>query len=184
MENINMVIGKNLNLLRKNKGYSLEKISEITGVSKGMLGQIERGETNPSISTLWKIAKGLHISWTSLLEPKSTKSVVVKKSDLTAVEGGDNYNVYVPFPYDPEKNFELVIVDLEPLSEHNSESHENGVEEYIYVCEGHLVVTFDNEEFNLGRGDSMRFLADKPHSYINRTNQFVQLHIALFYKIE
>ena len=57
MDNINIIIGNNLNTYRKSKGYSLDKVADMTGVSKGMLGQIERGETNPSISTLWKIAK-------------------------------------------------------------------------------------------------------------------------------
>lgn len=43
MDNITEVIGRNLKMYRVMKGYSLEKTAELTGVSKAMLGQIERG---------------------------------------------------------------------------------------------------------------------------------------------
>lgn len=54
-EPIHKKIGKNLQEIRKSRGLSLDQVSEMSGVSKGMLGQIERGESNPTISVLWKI---------------------------------------------------------------------------------------------------------------------------------
>ena len=67
MDVVQKTIAKNLLKIRKEKGLSLEKTAELTGVSKAMLGQIERNESNPTVSTLWKIAKGLKISFSSLL---------------------------------------------------------------------------------------------------------------------
>ena len=43
------------------------KLSELSGVSQVMLSQIEKGESNPTINTLWKIAGGLPVSYTTLL---------------------------------------------------------------------------------------------------------------------
>ena len=43
---------------RQVRGWSLSKLAEETGVSKAMLGQIERNESSPTVSTLWKIATG------------------------------------------------------------------------------------------------------------------------------
>ena len=48
MEEINLIIAKNLKAFRESKKLSLEKVAELTGVSKTMIGQIERGESSPN----------------------------------------------------------------------------------------------------------------------------------------
>lgn len=182
MDNINLVIGKNLNKLRKDKGYSLDKVAEMTGVSKGMLGQIERGETNPSISTLWKIAKGLHISSTSLLEPEPAEFVVIKKNDITPLtEGNDKYNIFPIFPFDFNKKFEILLVDLEVGCIHKSEAHEKGVEEYIYVSKGEFELNIEGNNYHLVEGDSIKFLANKVHEYRNNSKELTKLHTIIYY---
>ncbi|MFD1204341.1 MULTISPECIES: helix-turn-helix transcriptional regulator [Sporosarcina] len=46
-------VGAVLKKLRKEKRLSLEDLSELSGVSKLTLGNIERGETNPTVAMLW-----------------------------------------------------------------------------------------------------------------------------------
>ena len=70
-------IGIVLKRVRTERGLTLEGTSELTGVSKAMLGQIERGESNPTISTLWKISTGLKLSFSELLEPKGEEHLGV-----------------------------------------------------------------------------------------------------------
>ena len=53
--------------IREKEKLSLEKVAQLTGVSKTMIGQIERGESSPTLTTIWKIANGLKVSFTSLL---------------------------------------------------------------------------------------------------------------------
>ena len=62
-------IAATLQLLRKQKSWSLDKAAQATGVSKAMLGQIERGESSPTVATLWKIATGFQTSFSTFLEP-------------------------------------------------------------------------------------------------------------------
>ncbi|MGB5823876.1 MAG: helix-turn-helix domain-containing protein [Proteocatella sp.] len=182
MDNINIIIGKNLNRYRKSKGFSLDKVSDMTGVSKGMIGQIERGETNPSISTLWKIANGLHISSTSLMEAEPHELVILKKKDLTHItEDNEKYKVFTTFRFDSNKKFEVMIVDLEAGCVHNSEPHENGVEEHIYVSKGEFELTVQGTSYRLSEGDSMKFLADKAHEYRNLSNELATLHTIIYY---
>jgi transcriptional regulator with XRE-family HTH domain len=64
-------IASHLKSLRKSRGLSLDKTAQLTGVSKAMLGQIERGESSPTIATLWKIATGLSASFSSFITPVS-----------------------------------------------------------------------------------------------------------------
>lgn len=54
---INTVIAKNLNRLRNERNLSLGQLAELSGVSKVMLSQIEKGDSNPTVNTIWKIAK-------------------------------------------------------------------------------------------------------------------------------
>ena len=61
------VLGSNLRKLRTERGLSLDETSKLTGVSKAMLGQVERGESSPTVSTLWKIAAGLKVTFSSLM---------------------------------------------------------------------------------------------------------------------
>jgi len=55
LENLNAKISNTLKLLRKEKNWSLDKASQKTGVSKAMLGQIERAESSPTISHFGKL---------------------------------------------------------------------------------------------------------------------------------
>ena len=64
-------IAATLQLLRKQRSWSLDKAAQATGVSKAMLGQIERGESSPTVATLWKIATGFQTSFSTFLEPSA-----------------------------------------------------------------------------------------------------------------
>src|SRR5579859_404207 len=55
------VVGKNLRRLRTQRGLSLERLSRASGVSRAMLGQVELGQSAPTINVLWKIARALGI---------------------------------------------------------------------------------------------------------------------------
>ena len=69
MNDLSGVVGENLKRLRAERGLSLDALARESGVSKSRLGQIERGEANPSISTLWQIAKALKVEFSVLVTP-------------------------------------------------------------------------------------------------------------------
>ena len=82
MDAMSGIIAENLKRIRKENKWSLDTVSDMTGVSKSMLGQIERGESSPTISTLWKIATGLHISFTGLLEQSEKEAEIISKEEV------------------------------------------------------------------------------------------------------
>ena len=61
-------IGERLKEIRANHNLTLDDTAKVTGVSKPMLGQIERGQSIPTITILWKIATGLKVPLSSFLE--------------------------------------------------------------------------------------------------------------------
>lgn len=182
MNDVNVVIGANLKKLREERGYSLTKLAEIVEVSKSMLAQIEKGETNPSVGTIWKIANGLRVSFTSLLSEENYPIKVVRKEELKSLYQEDRkYSIHPYFPYDKNKRFEIYSVDLSAKAKHYSEAHVKGVEEYFIVTEGSIEVLIGKEKIQLNENDAVTFIADSEHSYTNLGDSIATGLIVLYY---
>ena len=77
-------IGDNLKRLRGRMGLSLSEVANMTGVSKTMLSQIERSESTPTISTIWKISNGLKVKFDTLLDTTPTHLCDIRRiADVT-----------------------------------------------------------------------------------------------------
>ena len=66
MDSMNMIVAKNIKRLREENKLSMDELAKLSGVSKSMLAQIERGDGNPTISTLWKISNGMKVPFDAL----------------------------------------------------------------------------------------------------------------------
>ncbi|WP_282092300.1 helix-turn-helix domain-containing protein [Epibacterium ulvae] len=152
-------ISENLRQIRADAGLSLSKAAEITDVSKAMLGQIERGESSPTIATLWKIAKGFQQPLTALLQDRLSNIVP------QTVEFPGSIAVQIVFPFDPSLGAETFRISLLPGQSHQSSPHTHGVTEEVYVLEGPMEVLRDEEWVLLQQGQGLRFRADQPHGY-------------------
>ncbi len=182
MEEIHLIIAKNLKALRESKKLSLEKVAEMTGVSKTMIGQIERGESAPTITTIWKIANGLKISFTSLINNPQPETKVVSRSDIQVLsEDNGKYRVYPHFPFEDDKRFEVYTVEIENGGFLSADSHMEGTEELLTVFDGELTIRLNNEEYTIRSGDSIRFKADRPHVYHNSGETLTRLSMVLYY---
>ncbi len=160
MDHINVVLAENLKALRANKKLSLDKVAEMTGVSKTMLGQIERGESNPTINTVWKIANGLKISFTSLINQPVPDTVVVTKNDIqTLQEDNGKYRIYPHFPFEEGRRFEVYLVEIDKGGYLSADPHHAGTEEFITVFDGELTVRINSKEYTIEQGESIRFKA-------------------------
>ncbi|MEK4435655.1 MULTISPECIES: helix-turn-helix domain-containing protein [Paenibacillus] len=168
MENINVVLAQNLKQIREQRKLSLDKVAEMSGISKTMLGQIERGESNPSIATVWKIANGLKVSFTALIhEPKSDASIVTGDDIHVLTEENGRVRIYPHFLFEEGRRFEMYVLEMDEAASWNAEPHIDGTEEFITVFEGEITIHVGGEDFKVKRGESIRFRADKPHRYIN-----------------
>ncbi|SDN69664.1 Transcriptional regulator, contains XRE-family HTH domain [Paenibacillus sp. yr247] len=181
-EPIHKMVGRKLLTIRKTRGLSLDQVAELTGVSKAMLGQIERGDSNPTISVLWKIVSGLQISFTSLIEEDEPKITVVRSTDLSPFEEEDGqYRAFPVFPFHPQKSFEIYTVEMDLGCTHASEPHNEGVEEYILMVEGKLQVSISQENYTLNVGDAIHFSADRPHTYTNVSDKKAVYKTIIYY---
>jgi transcriptional regulator with XRE-family HTH domain len=184
LDDLNIIIANNLKGIRDKRKLSLDKVSELTGVSKSMLGQIERGESNPTISTVWKIANGLKISFTDLINTHRSDIVVLNKKEIEPlVEDSGKYKLYPFFPYEEGRRFEVYSIDIEKDGKLSAEAHREGTEEFITVFQGEVTVMLNDEEYVVNKGDSIRFKADRPHGYYNSSNELAMLSMVIYYPL-
>jgi len=66
-------IGENLRLHRLRKGLSQEQLALSAGVNTSYIGQLERGEKNPTVKILDKIASALEVTTVELIAPNEAK---------------------------------------------------------------------------------------------------------------
>lgn len=153
-------IANHLKSHRKQKGLSLDATAKLTGVSKAMLGQIERGESSPTISTLWKIASGLETSFSAFFanEPQLQTSEFIFPDD-------PKMKVDTLFPYKDDAGFEMFEITLTDHHQQLSEPHDAGVIEHIHVLSGEMKLYYEGQWHHLTQGQSCRFWADQPHGY-------------------
>lgn len=171
MKNLNLVIGNKLKDIRNKRNLSLDEVTKLTGVSKAMLGQIERGQSNPTVSTLWKIATGLKVSFSFFIDENQDDLKVVYQDEINPIIENDNrMRLYPIFPFDANKGFEIFTIELESGCNHMSKPHNSGIEEYIIVTEGEIELIIGDVNCILKKGNSIKFIADKPHVYKNVTN--------------
>ena len=81
MDQMNQIVAKKYKRLREERKLSMDELSKLSGVSKSMLAQIERGGGN-RLYPPWKISNGMKVPFDALtVRPKSPYELV-KTSDL------------------------------------------------------------------------------------------------------
>lgn len=167
MNNLNTTISQNLIRLRKEKKVSFDKLSESSGVSKALLCQIERGDANPTINTLWKIAVGLQVAFGDLIQNNHLAfEVVKKKSTFPIIDPTSRMRLW-PIFSNSTSPVGIFIAELAPFHIHNSAAHDANSKEYVFVIEGTIVLTVHDQSIRLEAGDTICFQSDQPHSYSN-----------------
>ena len=148
-----------------------------------MLGQIERGESNPTVVTLWKIAGGLQVPFTTFIEgePEPDVAVIPKNRQPVVEDDGGRYVVQSLFTIRSSEITELFRAVLQPHSRHAADAHGTNVREGIWVRQGTLKLELSDRVYELREGDSAHFAANVPHVYVNDHPQICEFIISLIY---
>lgn len=171
----------NLRALREAAGLSLSQAAALTGVSKAMLGQIERGESSPTVATLWKLAKGFHLPLSAFIEEMVQTTDSFAPARPVPERPDDSIGVQTVFPFDPVYGSETFLNTLQPGQTHLSSAHDTGVVEDVFVTRGEMEVLLDGAWKRCGCGDGLRFRADRPHGYRNLSDRIAQFHNTIHY---
>lgn len=176
MEIVNAV-AENIRRIRKTQKLSIDRAAELTGVSKSMLGQIERGMVNPTVAVLEKIAQGLHVSLTELVEHRGElPDTLYRGVDVTGQRLNKGRVIRYPlFPFDTESRCESCQMDIFIGGAWEAPDQIPGSRVYLTVLAGTLEVTAGGETYRLENRDSLMLRGSQPCHYENVGNTTVHL---------
>lgn len=180
-------LGKVIASERARQKLSLDDLARMSGVSKGMLSQIEQEKTNPTVGVLYRIAAGLHVEPSRLLPSTlSTPRVwrVIRSSDEGYVfSEKDGCQIRTLSPLNLEKQVELYEIWLSPGAKLASEAHYRGTDEVLTVIQGSVSVDAGNRNTKIKKGDSIHYAADIPHTIRNTGHSRALVIILVWYTL-
>ncbi len=161
-------LAKRLKETRKSKGLSLEATAKLSGVSRSMLSQIERGESSPTVATLWNLTRALQVDFAGLLDAgdaaSSIKEIMRANRTPTIDSQGEGCQIRILSPPDQAGQLEVYEILFAANGALISAPHRQGCVEHMTVLEGALSVAAGDEDARLSAGDTIRYAADCRHS--------------------
>ena len=154
--------------LREAKGYTLKQTAELSNLSIGFISQVEHGQTDPSLSSLKKLAAALEVKLGDLFEQELETHILVKRGE-GKILSIDSHVQCELLATSFNKTMEPMIKSIEPGGESGLVDPHIG-EEFIWVIDGELKVTLGDAMYILHNGDSVYFKANQTHSWKNVGN--------------
>jgi transcriptional regulator with XRE-family HTH domain len=177
------VLGANLRRLRSRRGLSLEKLAKLSGVSRAMLGQIELGQSAPTVNVLWKISTALEVPFSALITSRPAASLHVLRVDqakrLASSDG--SFVSRALFPFDEPRRVEFYELRLAPGAIERADAHPPGTVENLVVNRGTVEIEAGGGVHALSPGDAVVFEADAAHSYRNAGDVEALMYLVMTY---
>ncbi|HEV7964361.1 MAG TPA: XRE family transcriptional regulator [Actinoplanes sp.] len=163
---VSAAVARHVRALRQARNWSLDELAGRSGVSRGMVVQIEGDRTNPSIGTLCRLAEAFGVNLAALLEPPAQPRVRLIGADEPPVlwRGADGGTGRLLGGVDEVELWDWRMLPGERLV---SGDHSPGTRELVHVRVGETVVTVDGVDHRVAEGETLDFAADRPHGYRN-----------------
>lgn len=152
---------------RSRSGRSLAELATTAGIGKSTLHAIETGDANPSIETIWALARALEVPFGVLLDPPTATVRLVRAGDGPKVESSEGAGMVAHLLTTTARGarVEWYTLHLAAGPSRAAEGHANGTVEHVLVTAGRLLVGPEDAVVDLGPGDLAVFPGDVPHRY-------------------
>jgi DNA-binding transcriptional MerR regulator/mannose-6-phosphate isomerase-like protein (cupin superfamily) len=157
-------IGVRLRQLRVRRGLSLAQVAKKVGISLGFLSALERSHMSASVATLRKLARFYKTNILDFFDPAESNSPLVQADKRKVLEAG------------PGVRMELLAWGNTVMEPHlfriapqsgSGESYTHEGEEFLYILQGELLISLQEEDYRLRPGDSFYFESGTPHRWKN-----------------
>lgn len=170
-------VGERLNVLRKEKGLSLEELSKLTGFDVAFLEDIELNRVQPQLGTSIKLSKALDSAFGRIVSGQGNRLYSVTRKDekvtvsrSTSKKGQKEVYTYMSLAPDVKgRHMEALIVELKENPDEEMSVHAG--EEFIHVLEGVVSLKIGADAFDLDPGDSVYYLSTTPHLIAAKKNE-------------
>ena len=152
--------------VRREQGLSLDAVARLSGVSRSMVSQIERGESSPTIATLWNLTQALKVDFAGLLDASTgaARIEVLRERDVPTIDNrGESCRLRILSAPEDAGKHEVYDVLLGASGVLDSQPHQRGAREHVTVVDGVIEVTSGDSIETLRSGDTARYPADLPH---------------------
>lgn len=165
-------VGDTLAALRQAGSLSLDALSRKAGVSKSMLSQIERGQANPTVAVVWRLANALDVDIGELLgsAPAAHEATieVLAAHAAPAFRSPDGLcELRILGPIGLAGQFEWYALTVQPGGALQSLAHEPGTREHLSTMTGTLEIQTGEQIQRIKVGETARYPADRPHCIRN-----------------
>ena len=157
-------IGAHLRELRVRRGLSLAQVAKSVDISLGFLSALERSHMSASVGTLRKLARFYKTNILDFFDPAESNSPLVSPKNRKVLEAG------------PGVRMELLAWGNTVMEPHlfriapragSGESYSHDGEEFLYVLQGELIISVEEDECRLKTGDSFYFESTTRHRWRN-----------------
>lgn len=185
-EAVARTLATNLRAARLARGWRQHDLADRSGVSKGMVQQIETGRTNPSIATVARLSETLGVTVGHLVEPPESLGLLSRAQDANARRCGrrGRSRAWLMINDGRAPFLELWRFRLAPGDEVRSAGHPPGTRELLAVTAGRLVVAVGAAEFVAGAGDTLAIRGDRAHAYRNPGRESTEFTATVVYSGE
>lgn len=172
-------VGARIRSVREDRELSVRELAAQSGLSTGLISQVERGLTDPSLQTLRAIAKVLRTPLFDFFADTEQVDVSVVRADsrmaIRSPHGGLTYSRVSP----GSGRLEVLEGVLQPGACSSDEPWSHPSEECAIVTGGTLTVEVRGQSQRLGPGDSCYFDSRLPHRYVNDSDEPARFTLAI-----
>ena len=180
-----MEVSKRIKLKRIEKRLTLQELADKSGVSKGLISQIENGRSIPSLPVMFSIIQSLDTGLSDFfvgLELDEPTVIVERADDYISFEKENATGFYYKRMMTRTlgaSTVDLVLLDLHPGS-HREEVCTEAFE-YKYILNGEVEYLINGETYTLKKGDSLFFDGRLSHVPKNNTKEICTMLIVYFF---
>lgn len=164
-------LGQKIKEKRMELDMSQKTLADLTDLSPGFLSQVERGQTEPSITSLRKISKALNVAIFYFLMNDEEKKAVVRKNERQRLDFHNSHMTYELLSPDLNRQMEMLMGELEPGAVTCEDPLPHPGEEVTYVIKGKMLIKIGNDSHILEEGDTIYYLGSIPHQIKNIGNE-------------
>lgn len=157
------MLGEKIRNKRIDKKLTLKELAERTALTQGFLSQVERGITDPSITSLRRIAHSLDVPIFYFLMDEAKSNPVVRKNERQVLKFPDSHLTFELLSPDLNRNIEMMMARLEPGAVTCEEPLTHPGEENILVVQGRMKIQIGDDVYLLEEGDSIYYFSSIPH---------------------
>lgn len=176
-------VGKNMQKIRKEKGFTLDVLAQASGVSKAMLSQIESDKVNPTVATVWKISQGLGVDIGVLLGnggDHARRFAVTRRDNITSLDmDEEGVHIKTLSPMDMVEDLEMYLCTFKPGGSLDSAPHFPKTEEFLTILSGRVRVIAGDNVTECEAGDFVTYHCDLEHSIRNIGTNEAEVHMVV-----